>query len=174
MRKTVDKTVQFDDPNAYIAGQIQKYQQRNRVLQDIVAKGDRIRATATGQEMVDNRTCTCGSYGTRKKDHAEECAVEIVTDPTPVIAAIKEMRLNDTYLDGLRSQVTAPPESAEIAAAFEWVEQLVADLATARADLADAHTQLAAYESGRITDAELVPAANVVNGDGPHPPAAYK
>ena len=89
---TVGKAVQFDDPTAYVAAQVAKYQQRNRVLQEIVSKGDRIRATATGFEQVDNRKCTCKTYGARRKDHAEECAVEIVTDPGPVIAALKEIR----------------------------------------------------------------------------------
>ena len=71
-------------------------------------------------------------------------------------------------------QAADPATTAMVAEAMSWVEELVRERDQLRADLADAHTQLAGWESGRITDAELVPAANVVNGDGPHPPAAYK
>jgi hypothetical protein len=157
VRKTVDTAVSFDDPNAYIAAQVEKYQARNRVLQDIVSKGDRIRATATGFEQVDNRKCTCKSYGARRKDHAEECAVEIVTDPTPVIAALKEIRLNDTYLDGLRKQVIAPDQSADITEAMTYLQDLHTANESLRAECAALRRQLdASYAEMRAVPADVV------------------
>ena len=93
-------------------------------MQGIVDAGPRVRATATGAAMVDFRTCTCGSYADKRKDHHPDCQVEVVLDPTPVIAAIKEMRLNDGHLSQLREQAIPPDQSADVEMAFEYVKNL--------------------------------------------------
>ena len=132
----------FGNDREYVMRQIRKYEERNAVLQAIIDKGDRIKATATGFEQVDNRKCTCKSYGARRKDHADDCEVEIVTDPGMVITATKEMRLNDTYLDDLRASLK--PQDGTPKEIMEMVDAIHAENKMLRARVAELEAQLKA------------------------------
>lgn len=155
-RKAVEKAVDLTDSNAYVLAQVGKYQERNRVLQEIVDRGDRVRATATGQEQLDLRTCTCKSFGSRRKDHAQDCQVQIVLDPTPRIAAIKEMRLNDARLDALRQQMVPPDQSEDMQLFLKYIEDQADENKRVKAENESLRRQLdAAYAELRAVPADM-------------------
>lgn len=70
-----------------------------------------IRATSIGRVMWNPRTCTCGVKGDTKRDHADDCQVQAVSDASAAIRASAERRAV-----GRASASSFPPTPARPAA----------------------------------------------------------
>lgn len=157
-KKTTTEVAPQIDKLAWINDQIKQYQEENTLLDQIIAKGPQIKTTATGYPALIFETCSCGTYADRRQGHADSCTVEAVTDPSPIVAAMKEKRLNRAQvadLLSLRDQLAVPKdETAEVASALEYLAQLASDCDQLRAENASLRAQVAAMDGA--TPAELV------------------
>jgi hypothetical protein len=108
------------------------------VLEEIVAEGPRVMSTAIGKVMTDPDTG------------------KVVRDASQVISAIKELRLNESYMAALVKQLDPPDESEEIGAAMAYLEELVTSKQALEA-------RVAAYELDQAAEAEVVTDAAVAD-----------
>lgn len=158
------KITAVQDPNKYILGQVKKYTARRAVLEEIIKRGEPIKTTSIGRTQWDPRTCNCGVKSRTDRDHAEDCTVEPVTDSSPIVAAMREVRLNDQYLDQLMARIEKPNEDEEMRNAIAYVNQVIAERDAAIAERDRAHVQitqmadeLERWYSGETVHAERIP-----------------
>lgn len=126
--------------------QVKKCRDRNAVLNEIVNAGPVIRSTSIGRVMYDPRTCTCTVKGRTDRDHAEDCTVEPVVDSGPVVAALRELRLNQAFLLSLEEDNTVVDTSQldEIVSKYEGMWHQITALTSERDEL---RRQLDLYET---------------------------
>lgn len=123
--------------------QVKKAQQRNVVLEEIIKAGAVIRSTSIGRVMYDPRTCTCTVKGRTDRDHAEDCAVEPVVDSGPVVAALRELRLNQAFLLSLEES-NVQVDTSQLDMIVERYEAQWETIAALTAENNDLRAQLAA------------------------------
>jgi hypothetical protein len=156
------KVAKILDKEGYILDQVSKYQSRNEVLEEIVSKGEPIKTTSIGRTQWDVRTCTCGVKARTDRDHAEECPVLPVTDSGPVITAIKELRMNNMYLDSLVKGLQHPDQTEDVIAGMAEYREIryrevehVKEIERLTGEVDSLRSQLARWESGDYAVAEL-------------------
>lgn len=94
------------DDDTFIAMQVARYEKRNAVLEQIVAEGPRVMSTAVGKLMIDPDSG------------------KVARDASQVIAAVKELRLNESYVQGLRRETGDDTEAlAEISGYISGLER---------------------------------------------------
>jgi hypothetical protein len=146
-RKAVAKQI---DKLAWINDQIKKYQAETILLDEIIAKGAQIKSTATGFPSLDYRTCSCGTYADRRAGHSESCTIEAVTDPMPIVAAMKESRLAAAQIAellSLRDELSRPADESEaIESATSWINSVAAENQRLLATVAELRDQVRALE----------------------------
>ena len=107
----------------WLNDQIKKYRQRNAVLETIISAGAPVRSTAIGRVMWDVRTCTCPVKAKVNVDHDDGCTVQPVLDSGPIIAATRELRLNDADIASLLSLKEETAEPADTSQLDMFVSQ---------------------------------------------------
>jgi hypothetical protein len=127
-RKTKAVAEQLDKL-AWIEDQLRQALDEDRRLDEIISKGVQYKTTATGYPALIFETCSCKTYADRRKDHAEDCTVEAVTDPAPIVAAMREKRLNRGQVADLlrlRDEMAPPDYSADVREGMEFFETVAA------------------------------------------------
>ena len=143
-----------ENTNEWVDDQINQYHQENIILDEIISKGPQYKTTATGYPALIFETCDCGSFGDRRSQHSAICGIQAVTDATPVVAALKEKRLNRGQIANLLSLKTEvvqvdTTQLDAIVAGYEDKCRQISDLTAERDDL---RRQLALVNNAEIAD----------------------
>jgi hypothetical protein len=83
-----------------------------------------VKGTATGHNILDLETCTCGSMGDRRRDHAADCQVRTVRDSRFGLEADKESRLILNQMAAEQDRETDAAIDAELVEYLEWSRTL--------------------------------------------------
>jgi hypothetical protein len=157
-KKVTAEVAPVIDKLQWLNEQIAQYHSENILLDQIIEKGPQIKSTATGFPSLDFQTCTCGSFHDRRTGHADNCEVQAVTDPVPIVGALAEKRRNRAQVaELLKLRDAIQPgtdETPEIAEALAYLAQLAADNQRLTAEVEQLRAQLAALDQAE--PAELV------------------
>ena len=172
--------------SAWLNDQIRKYRQRNAVLETIISAGPPIKTTSIGRTQWDPRTCTCGVKGRTDKDHDPDCAVEPVVDSAPLIAATRELRLNDAEIASLLSlkeEQLGPADTSQWDAILEQYEHMREEVARVNKENDHLRVQLASVTGEVMTSnaisfadsdlAQLPPAGSESHANGTYAHRGY-
>lgn len=148
------------DKLKWIEDQLRQALDEDKRLDEIIAKGPQIKTTATGYPALIFETCSCKKYADRRKDHSDDCTVEAVTDPSPIVAAMKEKRLNRgqvATLLSLREELTQPVDQSEdMQNLLSWIKEMSSDVQRLTEENEALKARLLDYQTSAAWRAEIL------------------